>query len=369
MLRRAIHSVLDQTYPHFQICIYDNASNDDTAEVVDALTRLDSRIRYYCHPENIGPQDNFIFGLSRVDTPFFNLLSDDDFLLPEFFAHATSALQRNEHSSFFLGGVLSADPEGRVIGFPRFGHEREQTCSPPRLFHLLAPNTRTWTSIVFRRTLLETLDGLRRETSYAVDTDFILRSAVRFQAVLSDTPYAVFTLHPASSSIAQSPEAFESQLNLALFNSVNQAIDSAQDDKLLTLSDAAEMKATFRILTEHSFFRNAFGLIARGRLSVALHTSEILAEIFERKGMAAAINLAIMDNSIGALVRLGIRSIRAARKVWFARNSSALYSGESELVKNRIVQLTERGSGDAYRQDTGDTGIVGSKENTVEAAS
>ena len=26
MLQRAIRSVLDQTYPHFKICVYDNAS-------------------------------------------------------------------------------------------------------------------------------------------------------------------------------------------------------------------------------------------------------------------------------------------------------------------------------------------------------
>ena len=48
-LKRAIQSVLAQTYPHFQICVYDNASGDETADVVAALAKEDSRVQYFCH--------------------------------------------------------------------------------------------------------------------------------------------------------------------------------------------------------------------------------------------------------------------------------------------------------------------------------
>lgn len=346
LLRRAIQSVLDQTYPHFKVCVYDNASNDSTAEVVLAQGSRDSRVHYRCHTENIGPQENFIFGLARVDTPFFNLLSDDDFLLPTFFAHATSALQKNPNAGFFFGGVLSANLNGHVLGFPLFEAGPQQTCSPPRLFQVLAPNTRTWTSILFRRTLLESLGGLRRETSYASDTDFILRSAAQYEAVLSDIPCAVFTLHPASTSVAKSPEAFESQLNLALFDSVNRAIDSAQEKKTVTALAAAEMKTALRRATEQSLFRNAFSLIARGQLSLAVRASNILAAVFERQDMAAVINVAAQDNGIGTLARLGIRSVKTARSLWFAGSRAARYSGDSELVKKRIQQLTAIAPGD-----------------------
>jgi glycosyltransferase involved in cell wall biosynthesis len=188
--------------------VYDNASNDATAEVVAAMASQDSRVRYYRHSENIGSQANFVFGLSRIETPLFNLLSDDDFLLPDFFAEAVSALWNDPGAGFFFGAVLSADPEGRVMGFPHFGPEAGQTCPAPRLFQLLAPNTRTWTSIIFRRTLLEFLGGLKTDTSYAADSDFILRSAVRYRAVLSNTPSAVFTLHPESTSVSRFPQTF-----------------------------------------------------------------------------------------------------------------------------------------------------------------
>ena len=340
LLRRAIRSVLDQTYPHFQVCVYDNASGDGTAEVVNALARRDSRVRYYCHPENIGSQENFRFGVSRVDTPFFDLLSDDDFLLPDFFARAMPALRNNPQAAFFSGGLLQANPEGRVVGFPRYGTEQEQTYSPPQLFYLLAPYTRTWTSILFRRWMLETLGGLKKHIPYSFPVDFLLRSAIRYQAVLSDAPCAVFSVHPTSISIAEVTQLFESLLDLSLFESVNEAIDSARIEKTVTVADALAMEETYRRLTQQNLFRNSFGLVARGNLSLGVRAATLLASVFKRKDLAAAINIVAMDNIAGALLRLAIKSIKLVRKAWFSNTIYARYSDYSDLVKSRMLQLS-----------------------------
>lgn len=84
LLGRALRSVLSQTYPHFRVCIYDNASGDETAAVVAEVAKGDSRVQYYCHPENIGANRNFLYGQERVETPYYSFLPDDDVLLPHF---------------------------------------------------------------------------------------------------------------------------------------------------------------------------------------------------------------------------------------------------------------------------------------------
>jgi len=188
--------------------------------------------------------------------------------------------------------------------------------------------------------MLDCLSGLKKEIAYSFPVDFVLRSTTRYQAVLTDTPCAVFTVHPASISIAESPQIFESLLNLALFDSVNQAIDSAQNDNIITMRDAAEMKAAYRTLTEHNFFRNSFGIIAQGQLTIASRISEILARVFKRKDLAIIIRLATLDNGVGTLIRLAIKRIRATRQAWFTRQSVAHYSAYSELVKSRMLQLS-----------------------------
>jgi glycosyltransferase involved in cell wall biosynthesis len=58
-------SVFAQTYPHFQVCVNDNASGDETATVVRELAKADPRVKYYCHPENIGVFKNFVYGMEH----------------------------------------------------------------------------------------------------------------------------------------------------------------------------------------------------------------------------------------------------------------------------------------------------------------
>src|ERR1700677_5313448 len=64
LLKRAVRSVLAQTYPDLLVCIYDNASGDDTADVVSGLAQEDERARYCRNSENIGWLKNFAKGMS-----------------------------------------------------------------------------------------------------------------------------------------------------------------------------------------------------------------------------------------------------------------------------------------------------------------
>src|SRR5512136_722492 len=82
LLRRAIQSVLNQTYPHFQVWVYDDASGDETASVVSAIAQRDRRVHYYCHPRNIGMIANFSYSIKSTPPPYFSMLCDDDLLLP-----------------------------------------------------------------------------------------------------------------------------------------------------------------------------------------------------------------------------------------------------------------------------------------------
>jgi len=341
LLQRAIRSVLDQNYPHFKICVYDNASNDRTRVVVKALASQDSRIHYHCNPENVGAQDNFILGLSQADTPFVHLISDDDFLLPNFFTQAVAALQNNPDAAFFSGGMLSTDPDGEVRGLLCYGADTERVYSPPALFKLLAPYTRTWTSALFRRASLDALGGLKKETGYSFSIELILRSATRFPAILSDTPYAVFTVHPGSSSVAEASEAFESLLNLAFYDSLILAIDRALKDEIITNIDAAEMTEMLRKVMERNLFHGAFGVLARrGNLGIALKASEVLSQHFNRRYMALAISAAALDNTVGAVLRLALRNAKTARRLWTGRKRPALCSAYSQIVRARLSQLS-----------------------------
>ena len=51
-IKEAIQSILDQTYPNFELLICDDGSSDKTVEVVDSFN--DDRIKLFINNKNLG---------------------------------------------------------------------------------------------------------------------------------------------------------------------------------------------------------------------------------------------------------------------------------------------------------------------------
>src|SRR6516165_1449212 len=85
LLGRAIRSVLRQTNRDCAVTVFDNASGDETRDVVAAIAAEDPRVSYHCQSRNVGIVANFISAMQSVQSPYFSVLSDDDVLFPEFF--------------------------------------------------------------------------------------------------------------------------------------------------------------------------------------------------------------------------------------------------------------------------------------------
>ncbi len=199
LLRRAIKSVLNQTYPHFQVCVYDNASGDETAEVVAEFAKKDSRVKYYCHSENIGGIRNFKYGMEHVDTPFFSFLSDDDILLPEFYQTALQGFEKHPEAVFSACATVHLDDNGRITQIP-LSNWREGLYLPPTgSLAMLRHYHPEWTGILFRREIIEKAGVLIDENvGLFSDLYFELHIAANFPIFISKRLGAIFWEHPSS---------------------------------------------------------------------------------------------------------------------------------------------------------------------------
>lgn len=65
----------------FEVCVSDNGSTDNTADVV-AAAQLDMPITYSRNPENLGIPSNFLKVVGMATGEFAWLLGDDDLLMP-----------------------------------------------------------------------------------------------------------------------------------------------------------------------------------------------------------------------------------------------------------------------------------------------
>src|SRR5882762_751049 len=120
LLRRAILSVLAQDYRELEVCVFDDASNDDTAAVVSEIASRDPRVKYHYQGRNLGMMPNTASALSSVDSEFFTILNDDDFLAPGFFTAAHESLIAHPEAGAFVGRLIywnGAHPR-KTMGFP-----------------------------------------------------------------------------------------------------------------------------------------------------------------------------------------------------------------------------------------------------------
>ena len=66
-LPETLGDLLGQTFEDVELIVSDNASTDETGEIVRAAAASDSRIRYFRHERNIGALPNANFAFSRSE--------------------------------------------------------------------------------------------------------------------------------------------------------------------------------------------------------------------------------------------------------------------------------------------------------------
>ncbi|MBO8170768.1 MAG: glycosyltransferase family 2 protein [Bacillaceae bacterium] len=102
----AIESVIRQTYPEWKILIVDDASTDNTPDVVEQYRQGDSRIQYIRMPKNAGISHVMNQALSFIDTDYFLQLDSDDWLEPDALEKLAEAIGRvSPETALFYGNV------------------------------------------------------------------------------------------------------------------------------------------------------------------------------------------------------------------------------------------------------------------------
>ena len=115
LLPEALQSALSQTYNNFELVILDDASTDNTKEVIQHFLK-DSRVRYVAHPRNIGIAANRNHGLSLAQGQYIAMLdSDDVWLDKDKLAKQVAYLEQNNDCVLVGTWVVQIDEEGNQL--------------------------------------------------------------------------------------------------------------------------------------------------------------------------------------------------------------------------------------------------------------
>jgi len=112
-LREALESALSQTYPNLEIIVLDNCSSDGTRELVEAYT--DDRLKYIRHSSNIGPINNFNYGVKEARGQYFLMLHDDDLIDRDFVETCLNGAGHSTEYGMIRTGIRFIDAQNVVV--------------------------------------------------------------------------------------------------------------------------------------------------------------------------------------------------------------------------------------------------------------
>jgi len=101
LLEGCVSSVLDQEYRDFELVVSDNASEDETPQIL-ARYASDSRIRLLRQDKALGVTDSWNAALAASSGERITLLGDDDALLPGYFERADALIDRYDDPDVLL---------------------------------------------------------------------------------------------------------------------------------------------------------------------------------------------------------------------------------------------------------------------------
>jgi O-antigen biosynthesis protein len=111
VLRELIESVLNQTYPYFELCLGNFGRSDMVKRLLDEYAKQDSRVKVYEFKENLGISGNSNLILDKVEGEFVALLDHDDTLSPDALYENVKLLNEGEYD-FIYSDKDMIDEEG-----------------------------------------------------------------------------------------------------------------------------------------------------------------------------------------------------------------------------------------------------------------
>lgn len=134
---RTIDSIRAQDYPNFEVVIVDNASTDDSRDVIERHIDNDLRFRVIHAETNLGPLGGGLLGLQHATGDFVAFIDSDDTLLSNFAsAHIQVHLATQLSVAFTSSAVIETGPGGAMLN----GCRARTSGKPENITDALRPN-------------------------------------------------------------------------------------------------------------------------------------------------------------------------------------------------------------------------------------
>jgi glycosyltransferase involved in cell wall biosynthesis len=118
-IRKAIDSLLAQSFTDFELILSDDCSTDGSADICRVYASRDSRIRYIRQEKNLGISRNMEFLLREAKGEYFMWAANDDVWDRDFIRHLLAGFDGRPDAIASFCAYVAIDEEDRVITAPK----------------------------------------------------------------------------------------------------------------------------------------------------------------------------------------------------------------------------------------------------------
>lgn len=196
-LRTAIESIVNQTYRRFRFLIVDDASTDDTRQIVHSYD--DRRIELLCLERNVGQTAALNIGLRHASAPWIARMDADDYSAPIRLEDQMQVVAKDPSLSCVGTGIWEFRDDPRVVEVIRFRPQHHEGIRRAALHG----SGMIHGSIVIRREALLDIGAYDERYRYAADRDMFIRLLARYRAMNIPKPLLGIRRHPNQDSFSK----------------------------------------------------------------------------------------------------------------------------------------------------------------------
>ncbi|MGC8803914.1 MAG: glycosyltransferase, partial [Bacteroidales bacterium] len=192
-LRESIESILSQTYPHFEFLIINDASTDNSSQIIKSYT--DNRICLIENIHNLGLNESLNKGLRQARGQYIARMDADDIALPQRLERQVNFLENNPDYGL-VGSYMQLLSSKQLVKVPT----SDEAIRTVMLFH----NPFVHPSVMIRKAVLDRYHLWYDETLLAAeDEDLWFRIAQHCKVANLPEVLLLYRIHSQQVSIAK----------------------------------------------------------------------------------------------------------------------------------------------------------------------
>lgn len=230
-LKRAVDSVLQQTYKNIQIVLVDDCSIDDSQGfIIDLHNRFRERIKYFFQEKNVGIPRNKNTGFKLCDGELITYLDGDDFFYPSKIEAEVNVLRQHPAVRIAYSNFNFVDINGNVI--MRWNTDQTMHCGNvfKEVYKRGFPCNTLYRNELVYREVLEKINYYDENIQAFHDWDSRIRMSKLYDVVYVDNIGSAYVDDPAGISKREKRDKLIAEMISVFGKNRNLLFDLSKDD-------------------------------------------------------------------------------------------------------------------------------------------